>query len=349
MKNIASAILLALFFSAAAFTAYGQETEEHVIDEVVAQVNDSVITLSRVKREIKNIVDTEVQQGKKREDVEREIEGKRGELIANMINEELLIQKAKDLSLDGEIDAAINRRFVDLMKQYDFKTIDELYQEMEKSGADPKEFREIWRKQIARDIVMQREVQSKLYWGASNKEIKDYYEKHKSKFTKPETVTVSEIYLGFAGRQEDAVREKARKIVAELKAGGDFAKIAAENSDPGVVTGGTGQAKLKTSEISEKLATALKGVKVGGITEPIEADRIGIAILKVDASENASSESYFDEAAVRMALMSEKAPAEQKKFMTELRTDAVIRFNESYRPMVAPILFADDRKEKASN
>jgi len=350
MRQFGSAIFIFAFIFLAGFTAFAQETEERVVDEVVAVVNDTPITLSRVKREMKNIVDSEVQQGKKREDAEKAVAEKQGELIASLINEELLVQKAKDLNMDSEIEAAVNRRFLDIMKQYNLKTLDALYQEMEKTGADPKEFRELWRKQATRDIVMQKEVQSKVYWTAGDKELKDYFEKNKARFTKPETVTLSEIFLSFAGRDENAVREKAKKLVVQLRAGGDFAKMAAENSDPGVVTQAEGKpTKLKVAELSDKITAPIKNVKVGGIADPIEADQVGIVILKVDAREQASSESYFDENAVRLAILSEKVPEETKKYLASLRADSYIKINDTYRPMVAPILFLDERKDKVAN
>lgn len=353
MRHIASSFFLIAALFLAGYSVSAQETEERVIDEVVAQVNDGVITLSRIKREAKDIVDAEVQQGRKREEAEKMVEEKRGEMIAQLINEELLVQKAKDLGMDSEIEASVNRQFLDNMKRFNLKTLDALYQEMEKQGVDPQEIRELWKKQATRDMVLQREVQGKVYWGLSSKELKEYYEKNKAKFTKPETVSLSEIFLGFAGRDENVVREKANSLVTQLRAGGDFAKLAAENSDPGPLTQGRGTIeKLKVSDLSEKLATALKGVKVGGITDPIEADQVGVVILKVDAREQASSESHFDENAVRLAITSERAPEEQKKFMSTLRSDSYIKISDTYRPLVAPILFADERKdtkEKADN
>ena len=346
MRYFASSIFLAVSLFAGGISVSAQETEERVIDEVVAQVNDGVITLSRVNREAKDIVDAEVQQGKKREDAEKMVVEKRGELIAQLINEELMVQKAKDLGMDSEVEAAVNRQFLDNMKRFNLKTLDELYKEMEKQGVDPQEIREMWRKQAVRDMVLQREVQGKIYWGLSGKELKDYYEKNKAKFTKPESISLSEIFLGFAGRDENAVREKAKSLVAQLRAGGDWAKIAAENSDPGPLTQGTGKVeRLKVSELSDKLSTALKGVKVGGYTDPVEGDQVGIVILRVDAREQASSESHFDENAVRLAITAERVPEEQKKFMSTLRSDSYIKINDTYRPLVAPILFADDRKD----
>ncbi|HLM60292.1 MAG TPA: hypothetical protein VK308_05795, partial [Pyrinomonadaceae bacterium] len=57
-----------------------QETEAKVVDEVVAQVNEGVITLSQIKREMKDAIDSLVKEGKTPEQAKTEIEGKQGEL-----------------------------------------------------------------------------------------------------------------------------------------------------------------------------------------------------------------------------------------------------------------------------
>ena len=324
-----------------------QETQERVIDEVVAQVNEGVITLSRIKRETQNIVEEQVKAGKTREEAQKMVDEKQGELITNLIHEELLVQKAKELGLDTQIEASVNERFVQIMKQYGLKTLDALYQEMEKTGADPAEIRDIWRKQATRDLVIQREVQSKEYWRASGKELREYYEKNKAKFAKPETISLSEIFIGFAGRNEADVREKAKQLVAQLRAGGDFDKAAKEN-DPPIIFEGTGRGeKLKVADMNEKLSTPIKGVKVGGVTDPIDVEQLGVAILKVTGREQASSESHFDENAVRLAILTERAPTATKEFMSTLRQESYIKIGETYRPIVSPLLYAEDRKEKA--
>ena len=71
MRIFGSFLFLLSFMFVTASFASDQETEERVVDEVVAVVNDSVITLSKIKREAKGIVDAGVQQGKKREDLQR--------------------------------------------------------------------------------------------------------------------------------------------------------------------------------------------------------------------------------------------------------------------------------------
>jgi hypothetical protein len=349
MRTINRAIFSIAVLVITAFSVFAQESETKVVDEVVAQVNEGVITLSRVKREAKTAVDSYVQEGKTREEAQKLVDAKQGELIASLINEELLMQKSKELGLDATIEGNLNQRFLEIMKQQNLKTLDALYQEMEKGGINPQEIREVWRKQAAREAVLQREVSSKIYWGLNSKEMKDYYEQNKARFTKPETVELSEIFLSFAGREPDAVREKAKQLAAQLKSGADFQKLAVENSDRQNVAETKGKVgKLNVKELDEKFAAAIKNLKTGDISAPIELDEVGIEILRVDEKTQASSESFFDENAVRIAITSERGPAEQKKYMADLRKDSYIKISETYRPIVSPILFADERKtEKA--
>lgn len=350
MTYFRSVLVILFLVAAAQLTVFAQETQTRVVDEVVAQVNDGVITLSRIKREVKDAVDSFVEQGKSREEAQRLVDEKQGELIAGLINEELLLQKAKELGLESDIEATLNQRFVEIMKQYKLKTIEQLYAEMERTGVNPKDLRETWRKQATRDRVIQREVSSKIYWEFTPKQLKEYFEKNKSKFTKPETVSISELFLGFAGRDEAAVVAKAKQLREQLVAGADWAKIVKENGDQGIITQNSGTLEdLKVADLNETIAKPLKGLKAGQYTEAFDADRLGMVILRVEKHEDASPESFFDESTVRMAMLSERAPVEQKKFMAKLRDDSYIKISETYRPLVSPVLFAEERKGKTAN
>ncbi|CAN5315252.1 peptidylprolyl isomerase [soil metagenome] len=334
-------IALLFIFS---FSTFAQETETKVVDEVVAQVNDSVITLSGVKREVKEIVAQLVKDGKTQEQAQAEVDSKMGELIANLINEELLLQKGKEIGVDQEVDAEINQRFLQMMQQNNMRSLDKLFEAMRAENVDPDQIRELWRKQITKDTVMQRDVDYKIYWGWSAKELKEYYEKNKAKFTKPETVTISEIFLSFAGRSEVSVREKAKKIVEQIRAGGDFEKIAIENSERQDVQKNKGKVGvLKVAELTPNFAVPLKSLKIGEITDPIEVTE-GIEILRLDERSAASNDSVFDENEVRKVMTYEVLPAERKKYLATLRDDSYIKINETYRPIVSPILFSEERK-----
>jgi parvulin-like peptidyl-prolyl isomerase len=350
VRHTRSAIFLIAVLILTNLSAFAQENEAKVVDEVIAQVNDGVITLSRIKREMKSAADSYVAEGKKTpEQARADVEGRQGEIIANIINEELLLQKGKELSgVESDVQAQINQRFLSIMKQQNLKTLDALYKEMEKTGINYEEIREMWRKQAIRDAVFQRQVDSRVYGSFTSKDIKSYYEANRAKFTKPETVTISEIFLGFAGRDTEAVKEKAKQIAAQARAGADFGKLAEENSDrpDAKTTKGKVAKPINITEMDERFVKPLQSVKAGGVTEPIEIEE-GMEILRVDARTQASSESFFDENEVRKTMTYEKLPEERKKYMATLREESYIKINDAYRPLVAPILFADERKMEA--
>ena len=342
VKLIYSAIFIAALSVFSVFPAFAQESEAVVIDEVVAQVNDGVITLSRIKREMKEVIEGLQQQGKTPEAAKAEVESKQGELIANLINEELLMQRGKEEGLEQEVEADVNRRFVTMMKENNLKTLEALYAAIRSQGLDPEAIREGWRKQITREMVIYRQVDQKIYWGPSAKDLRDYFNANKGKFTKPEVVSLSSIFLNFAGRDEAAIREKAKQLVAQLRKGEDFVKLAIENSDDPKVKETKGSVgKFPLIELNEVITKAIKSVKVGGITDPIELEG-GIQIVRVDERIEASSESFFDEDAVRRAVMVEKAPTARRKFLSELRKDAFIKVSEGYRALVMPHLNKDE-------
>ncbi len=351
MKHINSAIFLIAIIVLGSFTTFAQETQTVVIDEVVAQVNDSVITLSQIKREEKGAIESLVQEGKTPEEAQKIISEKKGELIANLINEQLLEQKGKEYGMESEIDSKVNQQLLQKMKEYNLTTLEQLYEVMRQGGVEPDQVRDVYRQQMLRDAVFEREVDGKIYWGLGSKEIKDYFEKNKVKFTKPETYKLSEIFLGFAGRDEAQVRQKAKDISTQLKSGADFEKLVMENSDNQDKEKSKGKLGSFSSEqikqIGEQFVKALENIKSGGYSEPVEVVE-GIHIFRVDEHQKATGESFFDENAVRMTIARDRIPEGRKKFMSELRQDAYIKINEQYRPIVSPVLFADDRKtEKA--
>lgn len=327
------------------FAAIAQETEAVVVDEVVVQVNDSVITLSSINRELKNAVEGIMQQDKKTEaEAKAMVDGKMGQLIANMINEELLFQRGKEMGLEKTVEARINERFLGMMREFNLKSLDELFAAMRRQGVEPDALREDFRKRYTQDEVWRNQVDSVVYWGSTEKDLKEYYEKNADRFKTPATVTISEIFLSFAGRDKTAVMEKAKQLVVQLRGGADFEAVAIANSDRPDVAETKGKAgTFNLAELDPQFAKPLENVKVGGYTNPIEMD-IGMEIIRVDERVAGSSDSTFNEAAVRNAIMQEKLPEARKKFMNELRDDAYIKIRENYKSLVTPHLVPDDTK-----
>src|SRR6266436_8790913 len=103
--------LLAAFVISPAL-ARAQEGEPVVVDEVIAQVNDGIVTLSQLKREMKERVDTLKQGGMTEQQAQAEVERKKPELIAILINEQLLLQKGKELDFTQRVEDEVNKRML---------------------------------------------------------------------------------------------------------------------------------------------------------------------------------------------------------------------------------------------
>ena len=322
---------------------FAQEGEMQVVDEVIAQVNDEVITLSMLKRETEARIEALKQSGMSEQQAREEVGKRQAELIATLINERLLLQKGKELDLASEIEAEVNRRMLQIAQEQGINSIEKLYQAMRDSKLDPDEVRRTMRSEMMKQAVMQQEVDRRVYLGFSTDEIKKYYDSHQDKFRKPESVKLSELYLLTTGKDEAAVKAKALDLIAQVRAGADFAALAAANSerekngqrtapqDKGYV------GEFDVPQLREDLVAALKNVPAGGVTEPIRTPE-GWQILRVDARTPAGPTPTFNDNRVREAMLMERQPKERDAYLQTLRNEAFIKVTDTYRASVEPLL-----------
>ncbi|MFN2454934.1 MAG: peptidylprolyl isomerase [Pyrinomonadaceae bacterium] len=324
-------------------TAFAQESEPVVVDEVVAQVNTDVVTLSMIKREMKEVIEALKQKGMTDEQAAAEAARRQPELILSLIDEQLLTQKSKELNLTQEIEDEINRRLLDLAKQQGLKTLESLDDAMRASNVDPANFRQSARTGITTGIVLSREVDAKIFYGSSLDELKKYYAAHPDQFRKSESVTLSEIFLSFAGKSEADVIAKADALVAQArKPGTDFGALSAANSEreqAGARTAPQSKGKLgaiQVTDLNAPIAAAIKTLKAGGVSDPIRTDE-GLVILRVD-ERTAAGGSTFSENQVREAITAERGAKERAAYLQKLRADAYINIAKDYRAAVLPLL-----------
>jgi len=351
-----------IIFAFSAIPVFAQEGEMQVVDEVIAQVNDEVITLSMLKRETRERVDALRQSGMTEQQAMDEVSKRQPELIATLINEMLLLQKGKELDLANDIEAEVNRRMLQIASDQGITSIEKLYEAMRQSNLNPEEIRRTMRAEMMKQAVMQQEVDRKVYLGFSPDEVKKYFDAHPDKFRKPETVKLSEIYLSSAGKDDAAVRARAMELVTQLRAGADFATVAAANSerekngqrtapqDKGFV------GEFDVPSLREDLTGALKDVKAGGVSDPIKlAD--GYQIIRVDERTLGGNAPTFNDNRVREAMLLERQPKERETYLQSLRNEAFIKVTEAYRAGVDPLLKiaapaaakTDDKNDKKKN
>ena len=340
--RLASLMAFAFIVMLAPSLALAQEVQ--VVEEVIAQVNDDVITLSMLKREIKERIEALKQGGHMTEaQAVEEVTKHRDELIATLINEQLLLQKGKELEMSQKVEDEVNRRMVDVMKEQGFKSILEMERAMRDSEIDPVATRATMRAEIMKQAVLQEEVDSKLFFSATLAELHTYFDAHKDKFRKPESITLSEIFLSLAGKNEPDVKAQADKLLAQLRAGADFKALAVANSER-ELNGERSAPKtqglvgtFETPNLREDIAAVIKNVPSGGVSEPIRTVA-GIQIFRVDARTAGSDASVFNENQVREAMTMEKSPKAREEYLQNLRNEAYIKVAEGYREGLMPLL-----------
>src|SRR3989442_10468862 len=148
-----TALFLTGAFLVSASIARAQEGEPVVVDEVIAQVNDGVVTLSQLKRELKERVETLKQNGMTESQANAEVEKHRAEMIALLINEQLLVQKGKELDLTQKIEDEVNKRMLQIAKEQNLN-MQQLEAAMQAQGIVPAEIRQTMRTAIMQQAVL---------------------------------------------------------------------------------------------------------------------------------------------------------------------------------------------------
>ena len=351
LKNIPARLALALaalvLSAAAAAPARAQEEAPPVVlDEPVAQVDNYVIMLSQLKRENNEFREVLTKQrGMTPEQAEAELQKKQPEIIMNLINEALLVQKGKDMPrLPEEVEAEVNREVLRVARSSNIPSIEQLEEAMRQEGMLLADVKETLRRQFMRQAVLQREVDAKVYYGLTDKELRDYYSANRARFM---SVTLSELFLSLAGRTEDEVRAKAADLATRARAGTtSFEELVEKNSEheptkkaKGQLVDADGKARwFLVSELTKEIAAAVKDLKAGGISDPIKTDE-GYMILRVNERDDAFKENF-----VRGALTQERADKEREKYLRTLRKEAYIKPAEAFREAVQPILDKDKQQ-----
>jgi peptidyl-prolyl cis-trans isomerase C len=177
---------------------------------------------------------------------------------------------------------------------------------------------------------LKKEVTNKVE--VSEGDIKAYYESHKDEFKMPEMVRARHILIktdpSASDNDNKKAREKAEDILKKIKAGEDFAKLAADLSDdPGSKTKG-GDLGFFPKGIMvksfEDVAFSLKPGEVSGIVET----QFGYHIIKVEEKKEAGMEP-FDTAKekIKQKLLPEPTKIKIKEFIEKAMKDANIEIH----------------------
>jgi parvulin-like peptidyl-prolyl isomerase len=185
------------------------------------------------------------------------------------------------------------------------------------------------REDIRENLPVQ-EVQERVAGEAepSDEEIQNYYEKNKeAQFTTPEQRCVRHILFN-----KDQ-KEKAEDVKQQLENGGDFAKLAKENSqDPGSAAQGGDLGCLGKGETVPEFEQAAFGAERGEIVGPVQTE-FGYHILQVTDVKSEQTRSLQEvESQIRAQLASEKQSEAFTKWIEEQKKMRDVKYLKGYEP-----------------
>lgn len=298
-----------------------------VIEERVAQVNDQIINTSDYNRAATQLEQEGHQQGW----TDQDLESHKRDLLRDLIDQQLLLSKGKDLGITGETELV--RRLDDIRKQNHLDSMEELEKAATQQGVSYEDFKQNIRNGIITQQVIRDQVGRHLQM--TNAELQQYYRQHQSEFSQPESVKLSEILIPVATTGDEtanlaAAKAKADDIEAKIKAGDSFADLAKANSANSTAAQGGDLGEYKRGALAKQLEDATFALQAGQSTEPIRTKQ-GYVILKVTehtpggTADLASIRPQVEEA----AFMSRMQPA-LRAYLAQLRQSAYIDIRPGY-------------------
>ncbi len=342
MKKIRFASFLA---AACVLTLPAISNADTVVEEIIARVNNQIITRTEYVRS-RDQLKQEVQQ-QDGTNADRAFAEKQRDVLRDLIDQQLLLQKGKDLGITG--DTELIKRLDEMRKQMNLGTMEELEKAAEAQGASYEDFKQNMRNQIVTQKVIGQEVGSKL--SMKKEDEKKFYDEHRSEMEQPEQIRLSEILVAPqppthpaatpAGKPEpptdaeneaalSAAQKKADSLLEEIHKGGKFADLAKKNSDGPSAKDGGDLSYFKRGTLAKELEDKVFALKAGETTDVIRTKQ-GYVILEVSEHTSAGIPTMKEiEPKIQDALYMQKLQPALRAFLGTLREQAYIDIKNGY-------------------
>jgi peptidyl-prolyl cis-trans isomerase SurA len=335
-------LILIVLACAPAFAA-GQ-----VVEEIIARVNNQIITRSefaRSKDQLRDEIKTQDPNNADKLYSERE-----KDVLRDLIDQQLLLDKGKDLGITADTD--LIKQLDQMRKDMKLDSMEALEKEAEKQGVSWEDFKQTQRNQIITRKVIGEEVGGHL--SISKEEAQKFYDEHKDQMQQPEAIRLSEILitpkaaptpapnadpntpsggqtpLDEAAKQAadaaalSAAEAKAKDVEKQLKDGAPFDEMAKKYSDGPSAADGGALGIFERGKLAKELEDRTFAMKAGEITDVIRVKQ-GYAILKVEDHQMAGVPSLKDAMPrIQDALYYQKLQPALRAYLTKLREDAYV-------------------------
>jgi peptidyl-prolyl cis-trans isomerase SurA len=308
------------------------------VEEIIARVNDQIISRSDYDRAMKELDQEARQHGA----TDEQIAEAQKDMLRNLIDQQLWLSKGKELSITGE--TGLITRLNEIRKQYHLESLEDLEKAAKEQGVSFEDFKANIRNGIITQEVMRQELGKLIQFTPG--EAERYFEQHKQEYVQPENVTLAEILVSTGtpapsvtepgGVQPDdpaklaAAKAKADDIEAKLHAGGDFGQLARSFSDASTGAEGGEMGQYKRGELAKVFEDQTFALKSGQFTEPIRTKQ-GFVILKVVQHIPGGVPTYKDvEEQVQQNFFAARMEPAMRGYLTTMRVQAYIEIKPGY-------------------
>jgi peptidyl-prolyl cis-trans isomerase SurA len=300
--------------------------------DIVARVNNDIITLSDYQKAEQQLRDEVAHdcQGCQQDQIDAKFKEQQKDLLRGMIDQSLMVQRAKDMGISVESDVA--KRLDEVRQQNGLATLDDLKKGVEASGLNWEDYKTAIRNGLLQKELVRREVGSHV--DISSDEVKQYYEAHVQEFTLPERVVLSEISLSTEGKSPEefaAVRSKEEGLRTSVLNGDDFSQVARLYSQGSTAKDGGGLGTFKRGDLSPQIEAVVFQMSKGQISDVIQT-RTGFEILKVEDHLQAELQPMDKvEPDIHNTIHAQKMQPLIRDYLAELREQSYIIVKPGYR------------------
>jgi peptidyl-prolyl cis-trans isomerase SurA len=305
-------------------------TADSVVEEIIARVNNQIITRSSYQHEQEQLRKEAQDQDPTHAD-QIVAEGQK-DVLRGLIDRQLLLEKGKDLSITA--DTELVKKLDEMRKQMKLESMDDLEKAAEAQGISFEDFKQNMRTEIITQQVIQREVGGHI--NVTKDEEQKFYESHKSNLERPEEVRLSEILVSTEQAGDDpqkvaAAQAKADDLLKQIRAGASFEDIARKNSDGATAAqGGDLGEPFERGKLAKQLEDLTFSMKKDQVSDVIRTKQ-GFVILKVTDHQTAGIPAMSEiEQRLQEAVYMQKLQPALREYLKKLREDAFIDIKPGY-------------------
>ena len=302
-----------------------------VVEEIVAKVNDDIITRSDLQDSEQELLSDLYRQYTGKELDDRVKTAKAG-LLINLIDRKILLHRAQRLF---DMDKMGDNLLSNFREDRKIKSDDELKKMLDQDHMTIADLKKKLVEWTAPEQVLGYEVKDRVSVG--DKEVEAFYTEHPEESEVPAVATLREIVLLAEGDKKQARRAEAERLRERAaEPGADFEALAREFSEAGTKASGGLIADVKKGELAAQLEQVAFTLAPGQVSQVLDTP-YGFHIIKVESRAEPQKRSLEDlRANLKEKLYKARFEQAYNDFMKKARKEAEIWVSPKYQSRIAP-------------